>query len=253
MSLVSLNVLNDNPTGYLVYDGPSQLDGSPIICVATVKTTNAKTGDMIQTWILRKDMAPLTAIANNEDDSICGDCKHRGSSNGKRRSCYVSVYTAPTQVYKAFIAEKYPRANLADIVVGRKIRFGSYGDPAALPLNLLLDAAKSSDGYTAYTHSWKKIDPEYRQICMASVDSREEYLLAKCNGWRTFRTRLSTHKVYSREFICPASEEDDRLTCENCLACCGTHFDERNKAGDVCIVVHGSPAAIRSYEYNRKS
>ena len=248
---VSLNVLNNKPTGYLVYDGPSQLDGKPIVCIATLSSNNEKTGDMIQTWILRKDLRPLEAIAQNEDSSICGDCKHRGSGHGKQRSCYVSVYTAPTRVYDAFIRGRYPEKPLEEIVGGRSIRFGSYGDPAALPLNLLVNAAKASAGYTAYTHSWKHIAPEYRQICMASVDSRQEYLEAKCLGWRTFRTRLSTHKVYSRELICPASAENNIRTCETCLACCGTHFDERNKAGDVCIVIHGSPAAIRSYNHNR--
>ena len=44
------------PTGYVIYDGPSLADGAPIIVIATIKSGNSKTGDMLQTWIIRKDI-----------------------------------------------------------------------------------------------------------------------------------------------------------------------------------------------------
>ena len=41
-----------NPNGRILYEGPSMLDGAPIVVIATgfaERTANAKTGSMIQT------------------------------------------------------------------------------------------------------------------------------------------------------------------------------------------------------------
>ena len=49
------------PNGYILYQGPSNIDGKPIVVIATGfanKSANGKTGDMIQTWIIREDIAP---------------------------------------------------------------------------------------------------------------------------------------------------------------------------------------------------
>ena len=42
--------------GFIIYDGPSMLDGEPIVAIATMKTSNRKTGEMVQVWILRSDV-----------------------------------------------------------------------------------------------------------------------------------------------------------------------------------------------------
>ena len=44
--------------GVVIYRGVSRIDGRPIVAIATLKTDNEKTGDMIQTWILRADVDP---------------------------------------------------------------------------------------------------------------------------------------------------------------------------------------------------
>jgi hypothetical protein len=41
------------PGGLVLWEGPSRLDGSPIVAIATFRTDNRKTGPMIQTWIIR--------------------------------------------------------------------------------------------------------------------------------------------------------------------------------------------------------
>lgn len=64
--------------GYVLYDGPSELDGQPIIAIATLHSGNVKTADMIQTWILLKYMSPQEALDTGADFAICGDCRHRG-------------------------------------------------------------------------------------------------------------------------------------------------------------------------------
>ena len=47
--------------GFVLYDGPSVLDGQPIVVIATMETSNRKTGNMVQTWILRSDISPTDA------------------------------------------------------------------------------------------------------------------------------------------------------------------------------------------------
>ena len=50
-----------NPNGRILYEGPSMLDGAPIVVIATgfaERSGNDKTGAMIQTWILRADIPP---------------------------------------------------------------------------------------------------------------------------------------------------------------------------------------------------
>ena len=62
---------------FVFYDGPSALDGAPIIGIAVLRSDNRKTGDMVQTYILRADTHPVDALRDGSDASICGDCPHR--------------------------------------------------------------------------------------------------------------------------------------------------------------------------------
>jgi hypothetical protein len=52
------------------------LDGEPIVVIATGfkrSSANPKTGDMLRTWILRRDVAPFAAIHNGADVSRAFD------------------------------------------------------------------------------------------------------------------------------------------------------------------------------------
>ena len=74
------------PKGVVLYRGPSKLDGEPIVCIATglkAPSKNPKTGTMVQTWILREDVAPHKAQKTGEDSSVCGDCPLRPLMKGK--------------------------------------------------------------------------------------------------------------------------------------------------------------------------
>ena len=44
--------------GYVLYQGPSRLNGEPIVAIATMRTANVKTGNMVQTWILTAEVSP---------------------------------------------------------------------------------------------------------------------------------------------------------------------------------------------------
>lgn len=85
--------------GVVLYEGPSVLDNSPIVVIATLNTSNVKTGNMVQTWILRADMNPLDASKQGLDHAICGRCPHRRNLGG---ACYVTLHQAPRAIYEAY-------------------------------------------------------------------------------------------------------------------------------------------------------
>tara|TARA_Y100001001_G_C8012723_1_gene310299 strand:- start:3652 stop:4389 length:738 start_codon:yes stop_codon:yes gene_type:complete len=219
-----------NPNGLVVYEGPSRLDNKPIVVVATglkQNSTNAKTGAMIQTYILRQDIAPAEAVKSGQDASICGNCVHRGDGTGKGRSCYVTLFHGPRGVYGAYSRGSYAKATLAQIrkaVKDRMVRLGTYGDPAAVPLSIIRALTEDALGHTGYTHQWRTADQEYSKYCMASADSEQDMLEAHKLGYRTFRVTPNPHEnIKGLEVVCPASEEAGRKTsCVDCRACMGT-------------------------------
>jgi hypothetical protein len=230
--------------GVILWQGPSQLDGKPIVAIATglaSKSTNVKTGAMVQTYILRSDMEPIEALKAGEDASICGSCPLRGDGTGKGRACYVNLGHGPLAVYRAFKRGVYPTWAQADypIAEGRAVRLGTYGDPAAVPIEVWNYALTDASGHTGYTHQWRA-HPELKSLCMASVDTVRDMQEARAQGWRTFRVD-GTHVIGAQkgEVLCPASKEAGRkLTCEQCLACCGAD----GRKGSIYIPAHGSGA-----------
>ena len=231
--------------GFIFYRGPSPIDGAPIVAIATLKSKNAKTGDMVQTWILREDASPLDAIASGEDQSICGNCTHRGRK-GKKRTCYVDVGKAPMGVWKAYHRGQYidlsdDPGTIAILLAQRIVRMGAYGDPAMVPVKQWRMLLAESAGRTGYTHAWKRMWAQaLKEYVMASVDSVAEQDLARSMGWRTFRVRTETEPLQSNEFACPASPEGgQRKQCITCKACDGA--DRPGKAS-AAIIVHGAMA-----------
>jgi hypothetical protein len=70
-------------SGFVIWEGPSPVDGAPLVAIVTGVSSqdlsgNVKTGAMLQTWILRRDISPRAAVDSGADISICGKCKHRG-------------------------------------------------------------------------------------------------------------------------------------------------------------------------------
>lgn len=245
--------------GAIIWEGKSVIDGAPLMVVATglsANSNNVKTGALIQTWILRADVKPTDAIHTGADESICGKCPHRGTlepqADGRTknvgRSCYVTVFQAPLNIWNTARRGKYPRIkrdNAAAILAGRNVRLGAYGDPAAVPFHvwnrLLSDSARG----TGYTHQWRDCDTRFARYCMASADSALEALEAQAKGYRTFRVGTPAERVARGEFLCPASKEAGaKVTCAACLACGGTSAP--NKAS-VFIPAHGAVGKVNAF------
>jgi len=225
------------PAGYVIYRGPSQLDGAPIVAIATMKSDNCKTGNMVQTWILRDDASPVETSKAGADASICGDCKHRWSLGG---ACYVNIGQGPGSVYRAYKRGNYPDATavLASIGGNRTVRLGAYGDPAAVPIEVWRAILTHARGHTGYTHQWRNpTAAPLRSLCMASVDTEAEYAAAQRAGWRTFRVRCTDDDtVMPREFECVSDTKG--TACADCRACDGTARGPGQAS--VFITVHGS-------------
>ena len=232
------------PTGFVLYRGPSLIDGAPIVAIAITSSSNRKTGNMVQTYILRADVDPLTASRQGADVSICGTCPHRHHTGG---ACYVNLGRGPRAVFDAYMRGRYPQdpSAAAFASLGRMVRLGTYGDPAAVPTHVWQSLTAAAAGHTGYTHQWANphTDPALATLCMASVDSDDDAARAIMLGWRYFRIRPGTDApLHAREFVCPASEEaGKRKTCATCKACSGTPTGATPKASAV-IVVHGAMA-----------
>lgn len=204
-------------TGYVIYDGPSALDGERVVVIVTALngSRNIKTGNLIQTYILRADMHPIEAVRSGADVSICGDCKHRGDGTGAGRSCYVTLGHGPSTVWKAWSRGVYDVAKpevAALALAGRMIRLGTYGDPAAVPIEVWQELTRYAEGWTGYSHQWRAIDRAWSRLVMASADTLAEASEAQALGYRTFRVGAGT--VFGKEVRCPASAEMGKLaTC----------------------------------------
>lgn len=252
-------------TGVVFYEGPSRIDGAPIIGIATFGTSNEKTGNLVQTWILRSDVHPIDAINSGEDASICGSCplrgrigpasertkpgKFGGDTANKERSCYVLVQNAPLQIYKSYHKGNYPKLapEHKQLMMGRGLRYGSYGDPVAIPMKFWDALGKYCTGKAepGYTHQWRnKKFSNWSNRVMASTHSLPENEFAEAAGWRTFRTVAPESVLGDNEIYCPASAEGGfKANCETCGACNGRR-DMGDGRKSIAIVAHGGDGKL---------
>ena len=223
-------------SGVILYDGPSRIDGQPIVAIATSGSLNRKTGSMVQTWIMLRDIPPHEAIRTGADVSVCGSCILRG------KSCYVVPWYGPLNVWRALHRGAYQTAGAADLCRGELLRLGSYGEPTAVPFDVWSPLLEGSAGHSGYTQRWARDDcQEYRGTLMASVHSVEQARYALELGWRYYRTRMASEQRLAHERMCPASKEAGaHVTCARCLGCAGA--DQIGRPLGYTIVLHGNGA-----------
>lgn len=224
----------------MFYNGPSVLNGQPVIGVLTGlganRSSNSKTGDMVQAWVLTRDVSPVDAVKTGQDDAICGNCPMRSGSN-VGRACYVIWWLAPQKIWQTFHAGRIPQvpASLAStFLLGEAVRVTAYGDAAAIPFDVWAGLIGRAKHHTGYTSQWETCDPRFKLLLMASVHSPADGDKAARMGWRTFREGWD--RAYDWEVQCPASAEmGHRTTCQECNLCQGTS----KQAKSVAIVPHG--------------
>jgi hypothetical protein len=229
-----------NTNSLIVYDGPSIIDGKPIVVILTGladSSENAKTGNLVQSFIIRSDVEPHTALKTGDDASVCGLCPHRpilAQTTGDA-PCYVRVGESVLSVYRAYRRGSYARATSIDqaraLLQGRKLRLGTYGDPAAAPVELWQLLVSLSAGHVGYTHQWQSVGFDARAwspLVMASVDTAAEAAQATAMGMRYFRVSIGVDRQ-PLEVTCPASIEGGRKAqCSDCMLCAGTSKQARS-------------------------
>ena len=222
----------------IIYNGPSLLDGKPIVVIATYSNRNTKTGKVVQTYILRSDINPLEASKTGADYSICGDCPMRGEVTtdpkrkiAKGRKCYVNLGQGVLIVFKSFLRGVYQEGDPRTMGRDRFVRVGTYGDPAAVPSHVWDELLAECETWTAYTHQ----KPWRPDIAMQSADSYGEAKAHWAAGRRTFRVIVDLGDIdKSKETLCPASKEAGRrVQCTACKLCKGSSL-----AKSIAIVEH---------------
>ena len=224
-------------SGVVLYRGKSRFDNSPIVVVATFESKNGKTGNMIQTWILRSRVHPSRAVRRGKDGAVCGTCRFRGG-----RGCYVQVGKAPAAVWRGVRRGIYPAFDPvahADLFRGRAIRLGSYGDPAAVAPSVWREVLRlCTGGHTGYTHAWAGVGADYLGLVQASCDNAGETALANAAGWRAFTVLPGSLDSFNGAESLPGlgvlcvSESRGR-SCLDCRLCSGAK-------ANVWIPAHGS-------------
>lgn len=217
-------------------------ESNNIVIIITFKSGNIKTGDMAQIWIMRSDIDPVEAIKQNIDDIICFECIHR-----LNRTCYINPGQAPLKVYEAYkkgLYEPLDLDRLAHELRYKTVRFGAYGEPVLIPLDIVKHIIKNSMSYTGYTQQWNNPKyKEYRTIFMASIESDKQLKQTKKLGIRSYRVTNNENDIKSNEIICPNVTKG--ITCNLCTLC--DNQGKHKNAKSIVVPVHGTKGKINSF------
>jgi hypothetical protein len=233
--------------GVECWRGPSLLTGDQIAVVLTgiyTPSRNAKTGPMVQAYIVPTTVHAGRAVGTPAERAVCGDCPLRGSK--KTRLCYVTwgVWVVGRHM-EAGNFRPVELSAAADMLEGRLLRLGAYGDPAAVPTDVWTTLLAKASNWTGYTHQWQTCDPALKRLIMASCETEDGAREANAAGWRTFRIRWPGAAVRAREIVCP--EESRGITCDRCRLCRGTATGAKN----IVITAHGSAAGKFAERYRQ--
>ena len=145
---------------------------------------------------------------------------------------------APLAVWKSYKKDRYKQATEADIAKafeGRKVRFGAYGNPSALPIQLIETITRYARGFTGYFHDWHLMPKErakaYGAYFMASTDTESSLAKAQKLGLRTFHVSARKPKD---SILCPSVSH--KTQCVDCLLCSGNS----KRAKSIYIAPHGT-------------
>ena len=207
-----------------------------IAVIGTSSSRNPKTGPMKQIWILPRQKHPLDAIKEGYDSTVCGDCELRRVNFNV---CYVTPM-ALGAIYKTYTQGKYKPVDVLQWSQG-PVRFGAYGDPAAIPKKTLQQSLLHAQRI-GYTRQWRHRG-DLKGLFMASVFSPNEADEAQKLGFKTFRIMQPHENATENEMMCPA---DGIIQCASCMICNGP-------LQNVAIHIHGSKSKIRNFDVLRKS
>jgi len=211
-------------------------DGGNIFVIRRGKTSNKKISDgkddIIQTYTFSYDQ---WMYANNMpkrvmkeffglDASNCLDCPFSGNAgNGEcythkynQYSGFMSMLKSIKESHLTMINEA-KRMDIVRMSEGLFVRFGTYGEPSLIPIDLIGAMAMISKSWTGYTHqSHKEWASGYKDYFMASIETA-----TNDSDWRAFIVTAKANKSI-KATQCPASKEGGNVTtCSKCSLCSG--------------------------------
>jgi hypothetical protein len=215
------------------------------------KTSNKKISQpgnkIVQTYTYSKKQYDYVkkCLENNEKpnfnkffllaDTNCLDCIFSKLQKG-------GCYTHKVMQYSGFISQlksivnkygnfdnlptyeslKLPAGSFYKFFENKFIRFGTYGEPVLIPLNIVQYITKIAKNWTGYSHQWRnKKYIDYNQYFMASTHNIEQSLQAEKLGYRSFMV-VNNKPQFTNLVNCPASKENNfKSNCEHCGLCSG--------------------------------
>lgn len=247
-----------NENGLVVWEGRQEGGYAPLFIALTGlqrPTTNTKTGPMVQSWLLRSDLAPDRAVAMGLDGPVCNNCPLRPALARKARendlfapACYVTSNYAPLGVFRTYKKGGYPvvpdEAYWPLFLTGKRVRLGSYGNFSNAGYGPVRNLALAGEAHTGYEHNWEDCDQRLADFLMASVSSLGGKEKANRMGWRTFRVKAPDDPVLPDEIVCPASDEAGKKTnCFKCLLCNGNGPNRKTRK-NIVINDHGHTSEL---------
>ena len=223
--------------GLIIYKGPSEFDGKPIVAVLVFSAGNGKTKSPAL-WVLPdievKDGKGYYSTAREAARSVCGGCPLFDVTDDKGRhgtACFAWAHALPIGGVLRSIAvgnyvpdfEMHKIKAWAELEQPRRLRNAYIGDPAAVPRHVLEPMLQSMESWIAplgYTHQWRKKKNQWLQsYCMASVESVHDARVAAANGWGVFRVGLHDEDPLPEETWCPSQARG--MSCAACGQCDG--------------------------------
>lgn len=214
------------------------LENDCVFVVKLGKTTNNKISDgsaLVQTytfdykqWLLASTskgfkMKEFFAL----DENNCLDCPYSG--NQGNYGCYTHKFMQYSGFLSMLRSIKHTdltplttekRKDIYQMCFNRYVRFGTYGEPSLLPIDLVKGMSNYAKSWTGYTHQWAKPwAKEYGNWFMASVHNQAQADQANDH----FRSFISTTIGDESAVQCPASKEAGyKSNCAKCGLCSGT-------------------------------
>jgi hypothetical protein len=226
--------------------------GETIQVFSIGKTSNSKickdpTAKIVQTYTFSKAQLQLVINAQEtgvkfkmseffaSDKANCGNCPFSGNQ-GKTGLCYTHKFTQymgflsmlrsiATQFKTVDSIPKLTPELSADIVrksTNKYVRFGTYGEPTEIPLQLVSEVVAVSSNHTGYTHQYF-VKKDYAPFFMASVHNAKQAETARTKfGFSSFIAATPEKNDGIKAIICPASKEGgDTTDCKSCGLCSG--------------------------------
>lgn len=235
---------------YIVWEGLSSFDLTPLVLLLTLHSQNKKTGNMLQTYILRQDILPSSAQKTGLDSATCGNCPHRpitAKNNPNHAVCYVNTAYSVNAVWELYTKDKLPYLHNYDLIRGRYLRIGTYGDPAMIPLEVWQKLLDVCSGHTGYTSQWmEQFALPFQGILMASCNNLKAKQKAESLGWKTYTNLPIGSLPPDNAQQCPYStDSNNTVSCLTCRLCNG-------KTKSIWIEDHGLPYRVRVCESSKQ-